>query len=409
MSPERDICSGNIGYSFYFSLTEWGGQLHDNAKTEALRSRLKEAYPSCCFEKEVEEKNCKPFQDLLLAQQFLHGDGLPFQCLRAWLSDYDLSLKGYDLPHSSVMLAFFPEISIVQVTVFLTFRGISTDSLVYLHHMGSNNVRFDVNETRQLSIRGIFDEVCSRLSLRCSDIETCYLLELKEFCGYDDPAQLELAESRRIYGILTGDEGWPYVPEALAKERLGSSWGSRNFVRFYAFGSNFVYFNLNKGPLAESYRSHQSSFGTRYYGSPNPYFFQDSDAAGVDHGILFSVETSMAIKALTSRIMNRHGRYQLEQSGKPRADIRMAKSYRRELTNTLSKVERVSMSELGELENVVLVNLQIFPIVDRLKYLLELLESELDLLYQDSMNRFINILTILGLLLTLINTAIAFM
>jgi len=52
---------------------------------------------------------------------------------------------------------------------------------------------------------------------------------------------------------------------------------------------------------------------------------------------------------------------------------------------------------------------QIESLIEKIKYLLELLESELELLYQNSTNRLVNILTIAGLLLTVIGMFFEFM
>ena len=58
-----------------------------------------------------------------------------------------------------------------------------------------------------------------------------------------------------------------------------------------------------------------------------------------------------------------------------------------------------AISEIGELERVLLISQQIDPLIEKINYLLELLESELDLLYQTSTNRMASFLTVLGLVL----------
>ena len=68
----------------------------------------------------------------------------------------------------------------------------------------------------------------------------------------------------------------------------------------------------------------------------------------------------------------------------------------------MNRVENLEISEIGEMEKVLLTSQQIEPIIEKIKYLLELLESELDLLYQTSTNRLINLLTIAGLVLAAI-------
>lgn len=82
--------------------------------------------------------------------------------------------------------------------------------------------------------------------------------------------------------------------------------------------------------------------------------------------------------------------------------IGKTKRYRAELLTTLKKVESLSISELGEMEAVLLNSLQINPILEKLKYLLELIESELELLYQNSTNTLVNILTVAGLLIAIL-------
>ena len=66
------------------------------------------------------------------------------------------------------------------------------------------------------------------------------------------------------------------------------------------------------------------------------------------------------------------------------------------------------MAELGELDRIIMDVLDINPLVEKIKYLLELLESELDLLYQTSTNTLVNILTVCGLLLAAAQIIIAF-
>ena len=68
------------------------------------------------------------------------------------------------------------------------------------------------------------------------------------------------------------------------------------------------------------------------------------------------------------------------------------------MITTLNKVENLSISEIGEMERVLLIGQQIDPLIEKIKYLLELLESELDLLYSTSTNRLGNMIAIGGLI-----------
>ena len=92
------------------------------------------------------------------------------------------------------------------------------------------------------------------------------------------------------------------------------------------------------------------------------------------------------------------GHYAGKHDGKPADEIRKIKIYRGELITTLNKVENLELSEIGEMERVLLIGQQIDPLIEKLKYLLELLESELDLLYNTSTTRLGNMIAVGGLI-----------
>ena len=115
------------------------------------------------------------------------------------------------------------------------------------------------------------------------------------------------------------------------------------------------------------------------------------------------------MKTIAPRILEFQASFQQSRTGNFRDDIQRTKDYRRELIATLNRVENIDMTELGELEKVILNSQQITPIIDKIKYLLELLESELDLMYQTRTNKIANMLTVLGLLLTIVGTVLAWL
>jgi hypothetical protein len=214
-------------------------------------------------------------------------------------------------------------------------------------------------------------------------------------------------EKKRLYGIISGDEGWNHIPHDLADARIQADWSSRDYVEFITFGSNFLLLNLTNSTAAQTYRVNQTNFGGTYYGGMNPYFAMNAAIAGVNHGIIFSVELVMAIKTIAHRILEFQASFQKSRTGNFKNDIRRTKDYRRELISTLNRVENIDMTELGELEKVILTSQQITPIIDKIKYLLELLESELDLMYQTRTNTIANIIAVLGLILTLGSLALS--
>jgi hypothetical protein len=65
----------------------------------------------------------------------------------------------------------------------------------------------------------------------------------------------------------------------------------------------------------------------------------------------------------------------------------------------LEKVEQTQIAEIGELSSILLASQHIIPIVEQVKYLLELLEGDLTLIYSERNNILMTVLTVLGLLL----------
>jgi hypothetical protein len=161
--------------------------------------------------------------------------------------------------------------------------------------------------------------------------------------------------------------------------------------------------------MAIGYRENRRSFDGQFYGDINPYFLIESPYAGVNHGVLFSSELVMVIKTISSRILSRQSAMYHKAGGLLHQEIRKTKHFRGELITTLKRVENLSISEVGELEQVLLRGQQIEPLIDKIKYLLELLESELDLLYQSSTNRLVNVLTVVGLLLSAVGVIVNMM
>jgi len=127
----------------------------------------------------------------------------------------------------------------------------------------------------------------------------------------------------------------------------------------------------------------------------------------VNHGILFSVEFAMIMRALINEVMT----YQTEHKKKKFISyykrIKETRDLRRKIIMVLEKVEQTEIAEIGELSSVLLTSQHIIPIVEQVKYLLELLEGDLSLIYSEHNNLLVTILTVLGLLLAVWQVVLA--
>lgn len=402
---EMDI-DGNVCYHFSFSIYDENVGLRTDDEQE-LRNAIRKAYPTAVFVDDPGAKEEVFFHELAVSQAFLHGGGLPFHCFRVLLKDYDLQFaietrssagtrrKQYDIKNTTVFMTVFPESDTVQVCVCLSVMDAEEDDYIYFRHVQGNGAKLKNKDGRMLSIQDIFSEISGCLNRKITDVAETYLLEIKRFGNEKSVEQILNTRQKLLYGMMTGDEGWKHVPAELADQRLMNRWGSRDFMRLISFGSNSLFFNLSQSPDAVNYRANRLNFDHSYYGDMDPYFSLDSDTAGLNHGILFSMELVMVIKTICNRILRRQAtHYSGSHGGKPSEEIRKIKIYRGELITTLNKVENLQISEIGEMERVLLIGQQIDPLIEKIKYLLELLESELDLLYNTSNNRLGNLLAI---------------
>lgn len=407
MNPDYAF-DGYISY-MYSVYTDFDRTISSAKRQAMILSNIRARFSNVILDTDPEAEEEPLLQDIALVQGFLHGDGLPFECTRMVIRDFDLSFEVFPLAGTGVVMSIFPEFNTVQIFFYFRADQVSTDQLIFLRQIFAGAAKFKnaVNgESAPLS--GHYQHIVDSFGIRIRNMEQMYLLELRHIYPDNNYEAFLESESRRIYGMLCGDEGWEYVPEELAAERLSNSWGSREFVKFFAFGNNAVLFNMISGEQGQRYLERQTDFGTRAYGGPNDYFFLLSEAAGVNHGIFFGQETIMLIKTIAANIMERQATRRLSKKPSLRDDLRLTREFRAELITTINKVENLGISEIGELEQMLITNFRIAPLIESIKYLLEMLESDLDLLYQQDTNRKVNMLTFIGLLISGVGLIISF-
>lgn len=398
-----------ISYIYSFSLFEPGYEATEEDKIRQLRQALTRSFPQCLTDDDPAAGDHPIFRDLNIVQGFLHGGGLPFPSRRFLIRDLGLIFQKVPMEETAVLFSFFPEFNAGQLIFSFQAENVDTDQLIYLRQIFGGVAPFRAKDGRERSLGQWFRAITGSLGVPVEEPDTAYLVEVKDTRPTLTADGLLQTEPQRLYGIMTGDEGWQFVPRALAEERLSNHWGSRDFVRYAVFGNNGLFLNLNRSAMARDYLARQDQFGGWAYGGANDYFRVDSDLGGLCHGILHAQEMVLVIKTIAGRILNRQESYRKSRTGSISKSIRKVRFFRRELITTLDRVENLGIMEIGELEQLLLNSQKITPLIDSIKYLLELVEGELDLLYQQSTNRLVNILTVAGLLISGLSFAFSFL
>lgn len=166
------------------------------------------------------------------------------------------------------------------------------------------------NEKEKTAIVDSFD-FQKPIECRYNILEINAIREIK--CN--DAAKLVRAYPKQLYGLLTGDEGFAFVPEKTAKKRLGEfSWQTRNFAYFTCFGKHSLMFNLKHQDSLYSKKQveYVQVYEPKGENSDNriKYFRLKSCIAGVDHGILDTIEDVLLTELEVYYLNKRFSDYQ---------------------------------------------------------------------------------------------------
>lgn len=390
--------NANISHAFYYTCAPY-------EKPGRFEEAVKKAFGKAQHYTMFTETEDPYIKDMQTAEKFLHGGGQTYKVSRFFLQDFCPKLQESGFFGWCVMLSFFEESNIISVSFHYALRDIHPDKIIALRQSGAY-VEYEFTDGKY-SCAALVERISGALGLS-RQVESSFLCEITKFGNYTDIAEIEKNEANLLYGFLSGDEGYAFVPENLVRERLASTWGSRDFIKIYASRKAFLFLNMLNSPRHKDYMERQEAFGTATYGACDPYFYMGECPLTVNHGILFSTEFVMMLKALINEVLA----FQAEHSKKKFTSyyrrIRSTRELRRKIIKVLEKVEITEISEIGELSAMLLVSQHIAPIVDQVKYLLELLEADLTLIYSERNNALVTLLTALGLLLALWQVFLAF-
>ena len=345
----------------------------------------------------------KPMKDFKIAEDFLMSGGGKFPHKRYHVPASKLVLPDTLSENTHVILTDFYDAGVLEVAVNASLEVNSVDTLIYLRQIFMAPVA--VTEDG-LSIAQMADRIIAPLGFTTAGAEFSYLVEINEYLGKTDINDIFENDKNALYGIMTGDEGYEFLAPDLADMRLSSAWSSREFIKTIIFNNNFLLLNLTNIERIAQYHERQNQFGGKFHGGANPYFFLNADSACLNHGVLFSIEVGMIAKSISASVLERQVSKANTRKWMVGREIKRAKELRKDLILTLNRLENVGINEMDELDHLIVEGLDVDPLVEKIKYLLELLESELDLLYQTSTNALVNILTIIGLLLTIIGMVV---
>ncbi len=226
---------------------------------------------------------------------------------------------------------------------------------------------------------------------RCAEISGLSNSEIK------DPQTLLDRFPRQIYGLLTADEGWRFVPKDVAIEKTNMKWRTRNFFLAIPLHSCVLFINLLDGDTHKQYIESQKLLRAKFGHTLEEYFTFKPRIAGLKHGPLLFLEIASIQYGMLEQVLNKIAK------AKPKR-IRDFITQQEELIEALSKLAKVKIQEvriLGQnIGKTMLLENKIGEVTKRL----EEIERTLIIKYNKRINLLMITLAILGVIFAIFST-----
>lgn len=136
--------------------------------------------------------------------------------------------------------------------------------------------------------------ICKPLLFLQSVIE---IQKIKIENGIDNAKQWAIQNSLAMYGLVTGDEGYVYVPEDVASAKIQNGWSTRGFLYVFVYGYHLVVLNFkNTSLLGKKYMAFQAKINEAQDRSDRyKYFHLNTCIASIDHGVVNCIERNIII------------------------------------------------------------------------------------------------------------------
>jgi hypothetical protein len=134
------------------------------------------------------------------------------------------------------------------------------------------------------------------------EIRSC--IEIREILNsIDNPREVLDKYPKQMYGLMVSDEGWRFVPEDYAKERIFEScWSSRNYFVVMAHASGTFNLNFRESKARKKYTASQKLLRDKYDYPIEDYFIYDFEIAGAENGGLLGLELTMIEDVILSSL-----------------------------------------------------------------------------------------------------------
>lgn len=293
----------------------------------------------------------------------------------------------------------------------ITLENCNTDDLIFIRHCfdGRFKLKTDLpsfiefKKSNNLTIKETIDYYIKHINKALnSEIITekilyTNLLETDVSTNYKTsfPDDIVINFPKQIYGLLTGDEGWRFVPDKRAKEISFKNWSTRDFHLILSFHNSILLLDFTFTNRHKKYVKACKDIRNLYGRKVENYFTFSSEIAGLDHGPLLILENASVERFLLDKIL------EPETSFKD-IGIRSFLKERDQIIDTLNKLSFIEIKEISAMSQMIKEEMMILNDIEEPRYKLELFEREILIRYNQRINHLIITLTIIGLVVAIL-------
>jgi hypothetical protein len=360
-------------------------------------------------------------RDFSIAEDFLLPKDLCDKRFRLNLDDFNIVLD-FQNNHKKqsrkkirveVFLTIFKESNIGILMFSLQLKDCNTDDIIFLKQCFENRFKMYVNlpsfienkENNELFYREIIDKYTELIYLAIGRVEKTQrmvltqLIEIRQLSDSNllgSPQNILKEFPKQIYGLLTGDEGWRYVPKDVAISKLSNKWSTREFLSVISFNNSIVIMNLDKEPVFKDYKKVCKELRNKYGQESEKYFIFEPEIAGLNHGPLCVLENASVERFLLNTILEPEPEIKF-------TGLNIFLKERDEIIDTLNKLSFIEIREISDMARMIKDSMLILKDIKEAEDKLKLFESEILIKYNQRRNHLILLLTILGITITVIS------
>jgi hypothetical protein len=307
-----------------------------------------------------------------------------------------------------VLVSVLRDLRLLNVSLGLHFEAITPDELIFLQRA----IKWDrtPEASTKIAVTGLppgagsgsaLDRLARAVFGEVADSpinEDGTIIEIRQPFEPDIEAWIA-ANPTPLYGILSGDEGWRWVPEEVAKDRLRFTWSTRTFVKSVALDRTLLQVSSRPATYATEVNQQFEAYG---YDLP-AHLRIGSAVPGLENGGLFAMEGMIARSVTIKELEAAATEFSLAQS--PTGSIgtflrsifnsnAAAASLHYTLADRLARIAEPPWWELGQLDRMLRAAFDLERRIERLKWWLGLADAAVHLRYQARMNNLLILLTI---------------